>query len=54
MPAVRDAPRARATTSSTEVSARSKVTTEFCAIGAMTSARPGRNRLFTMTLIVSG
>ena len=30
------------------------VTTEFCAIGAMTSARPGLNRLFTMTLIVSG
>ena len=54
MPAVSEAPRVRATTSSTEVSATSMVTTEFCAIGAMTSARPGRNRLFTMTLIVSG
>ena len=54
MPAVREAPRARATTSSTVVSATSMVTTEFCAIGAMTSARPGLNRLFTMTLIVSG
>src|SRR6266699_4791821 len=54
MAAVRDAPRARATTSSIVVSVASMVTTEFCAIGAMTPARPGLNRLFTMTLIVSG
>ena len=54
MPAVREALRARATTSSTEAPAASMVTTEFCAIGAMTSARPGLNRLFAMTLIVSG
>src|ERR1022692_1418366 len=53
MPAVSAAARARATTSSTEASATSMVTTEFCAIGAMTSAMPGLNRLFTMTFIVS-
>ncbi len=54
MPADRDALRVRATTSSTVVSATSMVITAFCETGAMGSARPGLNRLFTATLTISG